>query len=176
MALLTKVAAASVVVTGALTFASQAAFGQSSSAGAVNVWVTPSQSSNGHGKILFTGAIGDYGTTRTVNASGKASSKGNYGLAILSKGTILVNLSQFNAATNNANPTPNSSNCSVSFSTSAPVQIVRGTGAYAGITGSVTFNADFAGIFPKTGNGSCNGNANPKAQFITITGSGTVSF
>jgi hypothetical protein len=125
--------------------------------------------------MLFTGAIGDYGTPRTVNASGKATSNGDYGLAILKKGTILVNLSQFNAATNNANPSPNSSNCSVSFTTSARVQIVRGTGAYAGITGSVTFNADFAGILPKTNNGACNDNANPMAKFITITGSGTVS-
>ena len=67
--------------------------------------------------------------------------------ALLRKGTIVVNLKQFNTAVNNANPTVNPSNCSASLMTSAPVPIVSGTGAYAGITGSFTLNAEYGALF-----------------------------
>ena len=53
------------------------------------MWLTPSLTGNG-GKILITGAIADYGLTK-----GKKS-----GQAVLKKGTIKVNLKQFDAATN----------------------------------------------------------------------------
>lgn len=50
------------------------------------------------------------------------------GSEILKNGTILINLSQFNADTNNANPTSNWSDCSMSFTTCAPIQIVGALG------------------------------------------------
>ena len=162
-----KAAIACFVLMGGLTLASAAASAQSSSSGgSIQVWLTPSLSGNG-GKILITGAIADYGVTK-----GKKS-----GQAVLKKGTIKVNLKQFNAATNAVNPTINPSNCSTSFTASAPVPIVSGTGAYAGITGSFTLTAQYAFILPKTKSGSCNtsNNANPISQYGSVSGSGTVS-
>ena len=162
-----KAAIACFVLMGGLTLASAAASAQSSSSGGnIQVWLTPSLTGNG-GKILITGAIADYGLTK-----GKKS-----GQAVLKKGTIKVNLKQFNAATNAVNPTVNPSNCSTSFTASAPVPIVSGTGAYAGITGSFTLTAQYAFILPKTKSGSCNtsNNANPISQYGSVSGSGTVS-
>ena len=162
-----KAAIACFVLMGGLTLASAAASAQSSSSGgSIQVWLTPSLTGNG-GKILITGAIADYGVTK-----GKKS-----GQAVLKKGTIKVNLKQFNAATNAVNPTINPSNCSTSFTASAPVPIVSGTGAYAGITGSFTLTAQYAFILPKTKSGSCNtsNNANPISQYGSVSGSGTVS-
>ena len=162
-----KAAIACFVLMGGLTLASAAASARSSSSGgSIQVWLTPSLTGNG-GKILITGAIADYGVTK-----GKKS-----GQAVLKKGTIKVNLKQFNAATNAVNPTINPSNCSTSFTASAPVPIVSGTGAYAGITGSFTLTAQYAFILPKTKSGSCNtsNNANPISQYGSVSGSGTVS-
>jgi hypothetical protein len=164
-----KAATAGSVLLIGLTFGSAAAFAQSpASSGNIQVFVTPSPTNNGAGKILITGAIGDYGITK----KGKNSNQ-----AVLKKGTITVNLKQFNAATNNANPTINQSNCSTSFTASAPVPIVSGTGAYVGITGSFTLTAQFAFILPRTKSGSCNtsNNANPLNQYGSVAGSGTVS-
>src|SRR5580704_810445 len=161
--------ACSVMVAGGLTLESATAFAQSSSSsGSIQVWVTPSLTGNGGGKILITGAIADYGVT-------KKSKNGN--TAVLRKGTIIVNLKQFQTAQNNANPTINQSNCSGSFTASAPVPIVSGTGAYTGITGSFTLTAQYAFILPKTKSGSCNtsNNANPVSQYGSVNGSGTVS-
>ncbi len=163
-----KVATACSVLFLGLTFGSAAAFAQSSTSGGnIQVWITPSLTGNGGGKILITGAIADYGITKG-NKTGKA---------VLKKGTITVNLKQFNTATNNVNPTINPSNCSTSFSASAPVPIVSGTGAYAGITGSFTLTAQFAFILPKTKSGSCNtsNSANPLSQYGSVSGTGTVS-
>lgn len=160
--------ACSVLVVG-LVMGSAAAFAQSSStSGAIQVWVNSSLTNNGGGKILITGAIGDYGITK----KGKNSNQ-----AILKKGTITVNLKQFNAMGNSANPTINQSTCSGSFTYSAPVPIVSGTGAYAGITGSFTLTGQFAFILPKTKSGSCNmsNNANPISQYASVMGSGNVT-
>jgi hypothetical protein len=162
-----KAAIACFVLMGGLTLASAAASAQTSSGGSIQVWLTPSLTGKG-GKILITGAIADSGVTKG-NKTGKA---------VLKKGTITVNLAQFQAAQNNANPQVNQSNCSGFFTASAPVPIVSGTGAYAGITGSFTLNSQFAFILPKTKSGACNmsNNANPISQYGTVSGTGSVSF
>jgi hypothetical protein len=138
--------------------------------------VTPSNTGNGGGKVLITGAIGDYGTGQNVNSSGKPNSKGLYKNLRLKHGTILANLTQFTAAENNINPPINTSNCSTFATFSAPVEIVSGTKAYAGITGTVNLSAQLALILPKTKSGSCNTNGNPIAQYGSVAGTGTVSF
>lgn len=160
--------ACSVLVVGLALGSAAASAQSSSSSGNIQVWVTPSLTGNGGGKILITGAIGDHGITKKAKGSN---------LAVLKKGTITVNLKQFNAAGNSANPSVNPSTCSGSFTYSAPVPIVSGTGAYAGITGSFNLTGQFAFILPKTKSGSCNmsNNANPVSQYASVSGSGTVS-
>ena len=96
----------------------------------------------------------------------------------MKKGTILLNGTQLNAATNDPNTPPtsmNSTNCSATFVVTEPVPVVSGTKAYAGISGSVNITVSFAFIEPMK-NGKCNFNANPIAQYGSIAGSGSVSF
>ena len=147
--------------------------------GAVQVWVTPSLTGNGGGKVMVTGALADYGTSQPANAAGKADMKGTYKRLLLKHGTVLLNTTKFDTANNDANPTMyNKSDCSAVIDVSAPAAIVSGTGAYAGITGSVTLTARFAFILPKTKKGTCNesNNATPLDQYGVVTSSGTVKF
>jgi hypothetical protein len=140
------------------------------------VWATAN--ANGSATIVITGAIGDYGKAVSANSAGKPQKNGGYEQLLLKTGTILLNGQQLNAATNKANPTDYSAvSCSGSIVASAPVPIVSGTKAYAGITGSLTLTetAAFVGPFTKSGKCNASGNGNPAAIWGTITGSGTVS-
>ena len=120
---------------------------------------TPPQAANGPIKvfihltgdnkanILITGAIGDNGTTVEVNAAGKPSSKGNYELLKLTKGTLLVNATAFNNAVGSiptVTPDFDAATCSGSGTTTAPVTFVSGTKAYKGVSGTVNLTATLA--------------------------------
>ncbi len=150
------------------------------SGGAVHVFVTPGNGAGG--TILFAGAIGDSGKTMNIDKDGKPDANGNYGRITLHHGTFEVNLTKLQAAQNNAQPTINPANCSAYFSVAEPVTLSGGTGAYKGIAGTVHITSLFGFILPRyasgTKKGQCNGgdNAQPIAQYISVTGSGTVSF
>ncbi len=166
-----------VAVLGSLLFSGASAFGATDPAGgAIQVWGTPAN--NGGGAVVITGAIADGGKSMRVNASGKPDKKGNYKLLELKKGNILLNGTQITAALNNANPTAfNTTTCSGAFTGTAALPIVSGTKAYAGISGTVNVTVTFAIVLPLT-KGTCNENtnANPIAQYGSISGTGTVSF
>jgi hypothetical protein len=144
------------------------------SGGQIRVFVTPGNG-QGNGTILIAGAIGDYGKT--------SQEKDGIGKVTLSKGTFEVNLRAITKAINNARPTiANKTTCSGVFSGTAPVTLSNGTGAYKGISGTLMLTETFAGYGPfyKTGanKGKCNftSNANPIAQWGSVTGVGTVKF
>ena len=131
------------------------------------------------GKILITGAIADHGTVISTNAAKKPTAKGAYKLLRLKNGTILVDGTQLGKALTAGQPsTLNASNCSAIFGATAPVTLSSGTGAYVGISGTVTITATFAFIGPKTKSGTCTmkTSAQPVGTYSSITGSGTVSF
>jgi hypothetical protein len=150
--------------------------------GVVQVWVSPS---NGGAPVNLTGAIGDAGLAVPTDSLGHvvhgSHPNADYRFLELTKGWILVNLTQFNKAANNPNATPtvfNKSNCSSVFSGKGPAQFVRGTGAYAGIYGTIELTFTFAGTAAKTANGTCNQSANPIGPgggYSAIYGSGTVT-
>ena len=166
-----------VAVLGSLLFSSPAFGAAAPTGGAIQVFVTPTATGGGGGTVLITGAIADYGKTVKSNSAGKADKKGTDSDLVLKKGTILVDVAQVNAAINNANPTEyDATTCSASFVVTAPVPIVSGTKAYAGISGSVTVTETLAFILPFTKSGKCNTNANPVDAWATVTGAGTVSF
>lgn len=172
-----------VVIIAGLVPGSLAAAASTPTGGAVRVWVKPSSTTTSvkhPGRVLLTGAIGDYGKSVSSNATGTPTKKGAYKLLRLQKGTILVNGTTLNAALKSAftKPTMNSTNCSVAISATAPVQMVKGTGAYVGISGSVTITASFGALVPKNKSGSCTLKTatKPLAQYTSIFGSGTVSF
>jgi hypothetical protein len=170
-----KVGIAAVTLPAGMLVGGAAAFGQSPG-GAVQVWGTPSN--GGGGPVVVTGAVGDSGQSASVNASGTPNKNGTYKLLTLKKGTILLNTTQLNKDANNNNAPPtsiNSTTCSATFVFTDPVPVVSGTKAYAGISGSINITVSFAIITPMK-SGKCNMNANPIAQYGSISGSGTVSF
>lgn len=132
------------------------------------------------GKVLITGAIGDYGTAVSASATGKPSKRGSYKFLDLRKGTILIDVTTLNLAERSAftKPTVNTANCSVSASASGLAEFVKGTGTYVGISGSVTVTLSFAGVVPRTKSGSCTLKTatKPLASYTSVEGSGTVTF
>ncbi len=171
-------------ILGSLALGASPALAQSPTGGTIKVWVTANATGSGNkpNPIVITGAIADYGTGQNVNSSGKPAANTQRVKLTLKKGTFTVDTSQLNAAFNNANPTDfSNSNCSASVAVgpaAVPIIAGSGTGAYAGISGSVTMSAQVALILPKTKSGACNqsNNANPVAGWGIITGNGTVSF
>jgi hypothetical protein len=140
--------------------------------GAIEVFVTPSETGNGGGTILIVGAIADHGSTSKTTAKG-------IGTATMTKGTLMLDLSKLNTASNNASPSMmNNTTCSFVFSDSAPVTIVSGTGAYVGAHGTVLIHEVFSLILPRLANGKCNeaNSAVPVAQYGSVEGSGTIAF
>lgn len=142
--------------------------------GPIEMLVQPG-SQQGAGKIIFTGAIGDSGTSSPSKTKGSE----KYGVATLSKGTLEVNLTAITKKLESANPPFDSATCSAEVSVTAPAAISNGTGSYKGVKGSVNLTEVFAFISPRytTGKkkGQCNGNATA-AEMGTVYGSGSVSF
>lgn len=156
---------------------SAATAGASPTGGAIQVWGTPAAVGGG-GNVVITGAIADSGKVESLNAAGKKDANGDYKLLELKHGTILLNGTTLDKVLNAAAPTAfDAGTCSGSFSGTAPMPIVRGTKAYAGISGTVDITVTFAVILPLD-KGKCNPNtnANPVAQYGSIAGTGTVAF
>jgi hypothetical protein len=134
------------------------------------------------GTIIIVGAIGDHGTTLSVDKNGKPTANGDFVEMKLQKGTFEVNATVLNAKLSKQRPMLNKSTCSFMVTGSAPVTVFNGTGLYKGIKGKTMITVSFGGVGPiyTTGpqKGQCNTNNNAKAvaQFATITGAGTVSF
>jgi hypothetical protein len=116
--------------------------------------------------VIITGAFSDHG-------SGKG------GTWHLSKGTISLDASKLKAITSSPNfGTFYAASCSFRGVAKGPVTIVSGTGAYAGITGSLVATETVAEQGSLLTNGKCNeaNNAPAVAQALIVTGSGTVAF
>jgi hypothetical protein len=145
--------------------------------GPIHIFVQPGQG-QGNGKILFTGAVGDFGAThKAVTTGGKSIST-----AMLKKGTIKVDITAISKKTNSANPTIDAATCSGSITETAASPVVSGTGLYAGIHGTVKVTESFGFIGstyksgPKKGQCNMSNSAPTVAQMATVYGSGTVSF
>ena len=166
--------------------ATLAAAAATAKGGAIKVWVVPSNNSTTTkhpGKVIFTGAVGDYGLSVNATATGKPQKKkSTYKLLKLKHGTMVVNVSAVNTAVNaaftKAQHTINTTNCSLAISTTAAVPILKGTGAYAGISGSVTFVIAFGAVGPKTKSGACTMKTTTPAlaTYQSFLGTGTVSY
>ena len=166
-----------VAVVGGLLFSGAAAVGATAvPGGTIKLWAP-----NGGfgGTVVITGAIGYYGKAVKANSAGKADNRGSYTSLVLKKGTILIDGSQLRAAVQSAQSTDfDAVTCSGSETVTAPVPIVSGTKAYAGISGSVTATATFVFIAPLTSSGKCNTSTNAKLVegLEAISGLGPVSF
>ena len=108
------------------------------------------------GKIVVTGAIGDFGTTTNTNKAGKPNPNGGYVKIKLHQGGFRVNAVALNKKLNSLQPTFNAATCSASGTGSANVTVFDGTGLYAGISGKIKITAAFAFVGPRLANGKCN--------------------
>jgi len=151
------------------------AFAAGATGGSVRVFGIPKGAG---GPVMFTGAIGDYGTTQRETASGTPDANGSIIKFTLKHGTFLGDGTGLFNAINHAKFSFNSSTCSGFGGGSGPVTLSAGTGQYAGISGTVRVTVTFAEVGPRLKNGKCNmkQNAKPLAQTGAIAGSGHVSF
>ena len=105
--------------------------------GPIQLFVQPAQT-QGNGKVLFTGAVGDYGSSHSVTTDGK-----KIATETLTKGTIKLDLTAVAKEASSGNPVVDEATCSGSLTVSAPAPIIGGTGLYAGVQGSVTITESF---------------------------------
>jgi hypothetical protein len=155
------------VVSGALAAGSKG--------GSVRLFGTPKGSG---GAFMFTGAIGDYGSTQRQNANGSPNANGNFVRFRLHHGTFVADATGFFNALNHAKGSFDKATCSGSFGATGPATLSDGTGQYAGISGSLKVTGTFAQVGPRLKNGKCSEsqNAKPLSQFNAVTATGHVSF
>lgn len=170
--------AATAVVLGASGPALAAAPAASKAGGQVRLFVNVNVKSQTVDPTLWTGAIGDLGTSTSVNAKGKVDPNGNFEQEKLRQGTFLVDVTKANAAVQKAGAVVNKTTCTFSLSASGPATLSKGTGLYKGIRGTITVTQTFGGIFPRKANGSCNfgDNVQPISFLGEVFGQGTVRF
>jgi hypothetical protein len=176
-----KTAVAAAGLLGCLIVGGSVALAAGSSAtpagGRIQLFVQPAQH-QGNGKVLLTGAVGDYGSSHSVRTTGGKM----LGTATLRKGTITLDLTAVNKASNNATPTVDAATCSASATASAVAPIVGGTGLYTGIHGTVRITESFGFLGstyksgPKKGRCNMSNSAPTVAQMAEVYGSGNVSF
>ncbi len=148
--------------------------------GAVQIFVTPKD--DGTGTIVVTGAIGDFGTTLSIDKNGKTNPNGDFEKITLKKGSFEVDSTALNAASDAVRPALNPKTCSAALSVSGPVTFLAGTGLYKGISGTAKITEQGGFVLPTFTSGAKKGQCNsgdsaqPLAQFISISGSGTVKF
>ena len=130
------------------------------------------------GNFMFTGAIGDYGTAQRMNATGSPNPSGDFVKFTLKGGTFVADATGLFNALNHAHFSFDKTTCSASGGASGPATLSKGTGKYAGISGTLRVTSTFAEVGPRLKNGKCNPsqNAKPLAQFNMVTGAGNVSF
>jgi hypothetical protein len=149
--------------------------------GPVRVFVTPGNT-GATSTILFTGAIGDVGTVRSIDTNGESDTNGNYARVILKKGGFEVNATRLWSVLARVQPSVDAATCSAYASGSGTVTLFDGTGLYKGIAGPLQVTATFAAIRPRymsgAQKGQCNAsdNAEPLAQYSAFTGVGRVRF
>jgi hypothetical protein len=174
-----KLALAAAVLTG-MVIAGSSALAATQSGGRIQVFVPNPEGTKA--KILITGAIGDYGTTLEVNENGKVDANGSFQKITLKKGGFWVDTTALNKKFNTVQPKVNATNCSLLFTATAPTTVLKGSGAYKGISGAVNITSTFAGIAPRIKSGAKKGqcnlgeNVNPLGAYEAITGVGNVKF
>ncbi len=173
-----KAALGAAVLGTALVSATAASGSHALAGGPVEVFATPGTT----GTILITGAIGDYGKTVDVNASGKVQGNGRYVKVTLKQGTFVIDAVAFNVKIGKLKPSFNTATCSAEGSGTAPISLGDGTGLYKGISATLSATATFAFIGPRYTSGKHKGQCNESNsaqvldQYASIHAAGTVKF
>lgn len=133
------------------------------------------------GKIVVAGAIGDWGTTLTIDKNGRPDQNGNYVKVTLHKGSFEIDSTALNEKTANPHPQVASDRtCSVGAGGSAPVTFFNGTGLYKGISGTANVTLTFTGVGRRVESGpkqgKCSHSGDAIAMLGSVIGRGTVRF
>jgi hypothetical protein len=170
-----KLAAVGGVLVGLLSIGSTALAASTPAGGPIVGFV--SNPGGASSPILITGAIGDHGTSTSIDKNGKKDPNGDYVKVVLKKGGFEVNAVKFNKVLNNLKPQVNRATCSAWAVGTGPVTLFNGTGLYKGIRGQLTATATFAFIGPIV-KGKCDmsNSAKPVAQYSSIEVTGGVKF
>jgi hypothetical protein len=169
---------AALVVAGLLVGSGTAA---TPAGGQVELWGAAGGNSNSQ-RVVFVGAIGDYGTATNVNKNGKPNPNGNFVKIKLRKGAFMLDATSVNKSINSGTPQVEShATCSAAFSGTGVATFMNGTGQYKGISGTANVTVTFGGVGDryKSGpkKGQCKqGDSSPRASFGFVAGQGTVSF
>jgi hypothetical protein len=171
------------IVIGAVAIANPTLVGASApSGGKISIWATANLT-GATSKIVVVGAIADSGVATSVDKNGKVDPNGSYERIVLKKGSFEADATVLNQSASSGQPSLDDvSTCSFAFSTSGPITLSNGKGAYTGISGTLNVTEQFVGIGPryKTGKnkGACNqsNNSRPTAGAGAIGGSGTIAF
>jgi hypothetical protein len=149
--------------------------GAAKKTGAIQIYVSGTAVTT---PIVVTGVVTDHGKATSVTKAGKPDENGNYEKIVLQKGGFWVDARQLNAILNHQKPTFDKNQCYFAFKGSGPTTLMKGTGAYAGISGTVNVTVQFVFLGPKTKSGKCNmsNNSQPVASYGNVTGSGTASY
>ena len=125
----------------------------------------------GVGQDVITGAFTDYG----VDHAGIADD-GQVNKIVLTKGSFEVNTAELDKSLTPVSE--DATTCTIVLKGTGPTKLLAGTGAYAGISGTITVTEQTALIFPKLSSGKCNESetARPLAGPYWVSGSGSVSF
>jgi hypothetical protein len=150
----------------------------SPSHGTVHVWVTPGKGAAD--QILLTGVIGDHGTATSMDKNGTVDKNGKYVKVALSRGGFVVDAVALNQKLAKLAPKVDSASCTVWASGSGNITLGDGTGAYAGISGTVKMSTNFAAVFPRYTSGAkrgrCDMKGAPTASFQgVLIGSGHIT-
>jgi hypothetical protein len=173
--------ASAILLASAVTWAAAATAAPTAPAGG-QIYIHATGGTGPAGTIVVVGAIGDHGTTLTIDKDGKPDANGNFVKVTLQKGTFQVDSTALNAKMAKQAPLLNKKTCSFMIAGSDRVTLFDGTGLYRGISGSAAITIAFGGIGPDYASGpqkgQCNTNnsAKPVATFGSITGPGTVAF
>jgi hypothetical protein len=158
-------AAAVAVAAGAVGVASAtaASHGQGQTSGRISILIV---AHGGRSDDVVTGAIADYGTDHDAGH--------NMQRIVLSKGSFELASGDFNK---NFKVKTDKATCALTATShGSNLPLSHGTGAYAGIAGSISIKAVFAELAQKSPSGKCELNKKPLSASDVITGSGTVSY
>jgi hypothetical protein len=177
-----RLAAATIAACGAIAAAaagaSAASASQPSMSGVSHIMVYSINSDGPYFQEIVTGAIGDYGSGKTVLPDGKLDPQHTSELELdMHHGTFRLNIATLDRDVVKAYKhwPSNKSTCSgsISFSTDVPVVAGSGTGAYRGITGNYTVNVTIDEVDVKP---VCDGTSPFISQVILLNGTGNVSY
>ena len=125
---------------------------------------------NGSGTVVVSGAIDDYGVDHAGALGG-----GSVNQIVLKRGSFAVAIAALGRAVVFS---VDRRSCVYRESGHGTVRVLDGTGAYAGIRGSLAITVSGRGVLPRLAGGGCNRTRSgvPLVAVSSAQGSGTVSF